>query len=96
MDEVYAVRASGTDLAIYLPVVEETPPPNADLYPVEVNGLRSVPVTLAAEVPVEARPFLTTDFADYTVTEGLLLCIVLVLIFYKLISVVKGGFSWLR
>lgn len=41
------------------------------------------------------RPFLTTSFEDYTVTEGLLL-LLLLLVFLKVCTkVVKGGFSWL-
>lgn len=39
--------------------------------------------------------FLTTDFADFTVTEGLLLCIFLVM-FLKIIGgAIKEGFYWL-
>ncbi|MEA4934757.1 MAG: hypothetical protein VB071_14410 [Lawsonibacter sp.] len=42
-----------------------------------------------------SRPFLTTPFEDYTVTEGLLLIILLLAFFMFCIKVVKGGFSWL-
>lgn len=47
-------------------------------------------------VVVEAeRPFLTTSLNDYTVTEGLLLCILLVLLLKWLAGVIKEGFYWL-
>ena len=44
---------------------------------------------------VEVRPFLDTPFTDYTVTEGLLLSVLLVLVLSACIRVVKEGFSWL-
>jgi hypothetical protein len=42
-----------------------------------------------------SNPFLTTPFEDYTVTEGLLLTILMVAFIMFCINVVKGGFSWL-
>lgn len=42
-----------------------------------------------------SRPFLTTSFEDYTVTEGLLLMILLLAFLMFCIKVLKGGFSWL-
>lgn len=44
---------------------------------------------------VSEHPLLTTDFADYTVTEGLLLALLLCLIVNFCIKMLKGGFSWL-
>ncbi len=41
------------------------------------------------------RPFLTTPLNEYTVTEGLLLLILFVLVIKILIDIVKGGFYWL-
>lgn len=38
---------------------------------------------------------LYTNFADYTVTEGLLLCILLVTVMQWIIKILKGGFGWL-
>lgn len=43
----------------------------------------------------EDRPFLTTNFADYTVSEGLLLLILLALFLQQLLRLVKEGFFWL-
>ena len=42
-----------------------------------------------------SSPFLTTPFADYTVTEGLLLTLLLLAFLAFCNKVVKGGFSWL-
>lgn len=41
------------------------------------------------------RPMLTTSFADYTVTEGLLLLILLFLTVQSCVRILRGGFSWL-
>ena len=41
------------------------------------------------------HPALTTSFQDYTVTEGLLLLILLAA-FAACIKILKGGFQWLR
>lgn len=50
--------------------------------------------TFTAEV-IDDRFFMTTPIDDYTVTEGLLLCILIVLIVQWLIRILKGGFWWL-
>lgn len=42
------------------------------------------------------HPLMTTSFGDYTVTEGLLLLILLFLFVSSCVKIVKGGFSWLR
>ena len=42
------------------------------------------------------HPALTTSFQDYTVTEGLLLLILLAAFAAACIRILKGGFSWLR
>ena len=44
---------------------------------------------------VAPHPVLTTDFADYTVTEGLLLLIFLFMFMKTCVRIIKGGFSWL-
>ena len=41
------------------------------------------------------RPFLTTPLNEYTVTEGLLLLILLVLVIKIVIGLLKEGFFWL-
>lgn len=47
-------------------------------------------VTVALE-----RPFLTTNFSDYTVTEGLLLFILLAIFAIVVIRILRRGFRWL-
>lgn len=54
----------------------------------------SGPVVIVQEPP--PRPLLTTPFSDYTVTEGLLLLLLLCLVAQSCIRMLKGGFSWLR
>lgn len=49
-----------------------------------------------SEEVIEDRYFLTTPFEEFSVSEGLLLCIVLVIIIKGFISLVKEGFRWLR
>lgn len=44
---------------------------------------------------VVSHPFFTTPFADYTVSEGLSLLILLVLLLCILIKCIKEAFSWL-
>lgn len=41
------------------------------------------------------RPFMTTPFEEYTVSEGLVLLLLAFLILQSLIKIVKVGFSWL-
>lgn len=48
------------------------------------------PVTI-----VDERPFLTTHLNDYSVEEGLLLLILLLLIIRCIVNFVKEGFYWL-
>lgn len=43
----------------------------------------------------DPRPFLTTDFEDYSVTEGLLLLLLLFAFISVLVRVVRRAFSWL-
>lgn len=44
---------------------------------------------------VVSHPFFTTSFSDYTVSEGLSLLILLVLLLCILIKCIKEAFSWL-
>lgn len=41
------------------------------------------------------RPFLSTPFEEYTVTEGLLLAILLCLFVSAVVKIIKEGFYWL-
>lgn len=44
---------------------------------------------------VSPHPFLATNFADYTVTEGLLLMALLLAVISLCVKMLKEGFSWL-
>ena len=48
-----------------------------------------------AEVVEPDRLFLTTPFEEYTVSEGLLLMILLLAVVMICVKMVKGGFFWL-
>ena len=52
------------------------------------------PVTMVGEV-VQERPFLTTSFEEYSVSEGLLLMLLLALFVSLCWKMLKGGFYWL-
>ncbi len=47
------------------------------------------------EAPAAPENFLEKPFAEYTVTEGLLLVVVLLLVLSQLGRIVKEGFHWL-
>lgn len=67
-------------------IPEETGPSNADT---------ALELLETIQQDVSPHPFLTTDFADYTVTEGLLLLALLLSVISLCIKVLKEGFSWL-
>ena len=50
---------------------------------------------IVVQVNEPPRPFLTTSFEDYTVTEGLLLAVLLSLFVSALVKLIKEGFYWL-
>ena len=54
----------------------------------------TIPEPLAVTI-VDTRPVLTTPFTEYTVTEGLLLSILLVILVSKVIKFAKGCLAWL-
>ena len=65
-----------------------------DTGPMEIKGMDKL-LTYAETVQQTLdHPALTTSFQDYTVTEGLLLLILLAA--FACIRILKGGFSWLR
>lgn len=51
-------------------------------------------VEVVGEV-VQDRPFLTTRFEEYSVTEGLLLMLLLFCFISSCVRMLKGGFAWL-
>ena len=60
----------------------------------DVSGIRAYLENQGA-ANGDLRGMMTTNFADYTVTEGLLLLILLFMIIQFCIRMLKGGFSWL-
>jgi hypothetical protein len=67
-----------------------------DTAPMEIKGMDKL-LTYAETVQQTLdHPALTTSFQDYTVTEGLLLLILLAAFATACIKILKGGFQWLR
>jgi len=61
-----------------------------------VQGMDELQERVEAIQQVQDHPLLTTSFQDYTVTEGLLLLILLSAFAAVCIKILKGGFQWLR
>ena len=75
---------------------EETPGETTEETPAEEVTEEPETYTEVVEVVADdTHYFLTTDFADFTVTEGLLLCIFLVMFLKNIGGVIKEGFYWL-
>lgn len=60
-----------------------------------VDEVASEGAVTSEVVELTDRPFLTTPLNDYTVTEGLLLIIAMLLVFGFIRDALKGGFWWL-
>ena len=75
------------------PVPEEVLP---DPDPLEITGMDKLLIRVEAIQQTLDHPALTTSFRDYTVTEGLLLIILLAAFAAACVRILKGGFSWLR
>lgn len=60
-----------------------------DTVPEEATG------ELTVQIVEDPRPFLSTPFEEYTVTEGLLLAVLLCLFVSALVKIIKEGFYWL-
>ena len=75
------------------PVPEEVLP---DPDPLEIIGMDKLLIRVEAIQQTLDHPALTTSFRDYTVTEGLLLLILLAAFAAACVRILKGGFSWLR
>lgn len=70
--------------------------PEIDPGPMEIAGMDKL-LTYAETIQQTLdHPALTTSFQDYTVTEGLLLLILLAAFAAACIKILKGGFQWLR
>lgn len=71
-------------------------PPVGDAGPVEVIGMDTVLKRLETLQGVADHPMMETPFDDYTVTEGLLLLLLLSVFLSVCVKLLKGGFAWLR
>ena len=70
--------------------------PEIDTGPMEIKGMDKL-LTYAETIQHTLdHPALTTSFQDYTVTEGLLLLILLAAFAAACVKILKGGFQWLR
>jgi len=70
--------------------------PEVDTGPMEIKGMDKL-LEYAETIQLTLdHPALTTSFQDYTVTEGLLLLILLAAFAAACIKILKGGFSWLN
>lgn len=75
----------------------EAPPAEGTLEgPIEVIGMDTVLKRLETLQGVEDHPMMETPFEDYTVTEGLLLLLLLSVFAAACVKLLKGGFAWLR
>lgn len=96
------VQSASTEAEEAPPVEETEEPvptealPEPDPDPLEVVGMDKL-LTYAETIQQTLdHPALTTSFQDYTVTEGLLLLILLAAFAAACVKILKGGFQWLR
>lgn len=67
-----------------------------DTGPMEIKGMDKLLTYVETIQQTLDHPALTTSFQNYTVTEGLLLLILLAAFAAACIRILKGGFQWLR
>lgn len=75
---------------------EEVPEEEAEPEPLEVAGTdETIRLLETIQTQLTPHPFLTTPFEEYTVTEGLLLLLILAAFAGCCIKLLRRGFSWL-
>ncbi len=74
----------------------DIPLPVEDTGPMEILGMDKLLAHTETIQQTLDHPFMTTSFRDYTVTEGLLLLILLAAFAAACVKILKGGFQWLR
>ena len=67
----------------------------ADTGPAEIAGMDQVLGYLETLTAAAEHPMMETPFEEYTVTEGLLLLLLVLVIVSWCVKMIKGGFSWL-
>lgn len=105
VDELVDRLITGTESAEMQPpvetspaIVENTEEPLVEAVesgPMEIVGMGQVLAHLQTLTSTADHPLLETPFDEYTVTEGLLLILVLLIVVSWCVKMVKGGFSWL-
>lgn len=100
VDELIDRLVQNSDAGEEAPPAEEPAPeevlPVPDPGPVELVGMDRLISCAETIQQTLDHPALTTSFRDYTVTEGLLLLILLAAFAAACIKILKGGFQWLR
>lgn len=74
---------------------EELPSEPVDIGPMEIAGMDQVLRHLETLETTMVHPALDTPFEEYTVTEGLLLLLLVLIVVSWCVKMIKGGFSWL-
>ncbi len=75
---------------------EEVPEEETEPEPLEAAGTdETIRLLETIQTQLTPHPFLTTPFEEYTVTEGLLLLLVLAAFAGCCIKLLRRGFSWL-
>lgn len=62
---------------------------------VDAESALSEPQQIEVTVTSDDKPFMTTSFDDYSVSEGLLLCLLLFSFIQTVFRILRRGFSWL-
>lgn len=94
VDELLDRLTSETETAEEDPAAAEEELP-VDTGPMEIAGMDQVLQHLETMEATMVHPALETPFEDYTVTEGLLLLLLVLVIVSWCVKMIKGGFSWL-
>ena len=67
----------------------------AEVAPVEIAGMEQLLQNLENMETTVVHSALETPFEEYTVTEGLLLLLLVLLVVFQCVKMIKGGFAWL-
>ena len=94
VDELLDRLTSETETAEEDPAAAEEELP-VDTGPMEIAGMDQVLQHLETMEATMVHPALETPFEEYTVTEGLLLLLLVLVIVSWCVKMIKGGFSWL-
>lgn len=94
VDELLDRLTSETETVEEEPAAAEEELP-VDTGPMEIAGMDQVLQHLETMEVTMVHPALETPFEEYTVTEGLLLLLLVLVVVSWCVKMIKGGFSWL-